>query len=718
MLRSLQLVGIVGLLACGSLAGCARGALPAKPSALAKPVTPKPQPKPAKERLLAALRGLERPGPVLEPLPRSIHTLLEARLAALAPEQREQLLAGELAATMPLLHLKAGGSSGHALLALASSPAASLEAPVAFELLGQVSDEDRLRLVRLAHDLAQRAALHFLRDRVLDVSSTPAAELPPLLHAIERAAVAAERPDLVRLALETWVGSGATAPVMARLGVACGYEQDESCVARALQAVPESDPGHARVLRISKALEGRRDGDPIVKAWSLLHLGRYQDARVALAPVMVKTKTDLRVAAAQAVIVSEGSACPGLQPYVGTPRLCADAVRARPGLAAALIDVEQAWQSKAGRDSASVEAYIGLVHVVPWVTELSVASDAASLERNFGTRYQALSKVLAELPSEKPLAVFCSALAAGVHSGLRAAHGQRPSFDANQRQELWFGALGVEAAAPRLAVASVLAADQSVLPLLPSSAPVSLGAARAGLLAWEAAGTSDAGVIESAKAALAQHLGQAPPGSTESASAVLLLAELEAATQPSERTHAALAQIASQLIGQPLPPELALRAVLDAAGALERMGRSADALGVLTKAAEIESLPGPAADLLSLIRAEKLVLAWDAKRDPQRKTLAKELAALQLGAAPPTLAFVVGAWGSPNVLRQGKRPPKALLEERIGVRAAESMARGLLRSTRVSLRVAYTFQAGVTPEVAFDPMLVPLVRPDLLQKAL
>ena len=98
--------------------------------------------------------------------------------------------------------------------------------------------------------------------------------------------------------------------------------------------------------------------------------------------------------------------------------------------------------------------------------------------------------------------------------------------------------------------------------------------------------------------------------------------------------------------------------------------------------------------------------------------LPPQLAALQLGSAPPTLAFVVGAWGSPNVLRQGKKPPKALLEERIGTRAAESMAKGLLRSTRVSLRVAYTFQQGVTPEVSFDPMLVPLVRPDLLQKAL
>jgi len=42
----------------------------------------------------------------------------------------------------------------------------------------------------------------------------------------------------------------------------------------------------------------------------------------------------------------------------------------------------------------------------------------------------------------------------------------------------------------------------------------------------------------------------------------------------------------------------------------------------------------------------------------------------------------------------------------------------VLRGTRVSLRVAYAFHTGVTPEVTFDPMLVPLVRPELIQKAL
>src|SRR5207249_2539291 len=143
---------------------------------------------------------------------------------------------------------------------------------------------------------------------------------------------------------------------------------------------------------------------------------------------------------------------------------------------------------------------------------------------------------------------------------------------------------------------------------------------------------------------------------TQSATAVLLLAELDALTAPGERSHHALAQIASQLIGQALPPDLALRAVLDAAGALERLGRTADALGVLSKAAEIESLPGPAGDLLVLIRAEMLVLEWNPKKDPQRTALAKSLAALPTGALPPTIAFVVGAWASPKVLPQGKLP--------------------------------------------------------------
>jgi hypothetical protein len=225
-------------------------------------------------------------------------------------------------------------------------------------------------------------------------------------------------------------------------------------------------------------------------------------------------------------------------------------------------------------------------------------------------------------------------------------------------------------------------------------------------------------LLESARAALAEQVSASPKGSTQGAEAVLLLAELEALTAPGERSSRALAQVSSQLIGEPLPPELALRAVLDAAGALERLGKTPEALGVLQKAAEIDALPGPSGDLLRLIRAEKLVLEWDAKRDADRAQLAKKLGAIGSGSLSPTVAFVIGAWATPKLLRQGKQSPKAQLEERIGARAAELMTKGVLRGTRISLRVAYSFQTGLTPEVSFEPMFVPLVRPELIQKAL
>lgn len=698
------------------LSACGASAPPLKPSAIPKAVAPPPAPKPPRERLLAQLRALPPPPPVLELLSAEAQAPLETRLKTLTPEQREQLLGAELAQSVPLLHLKAGGSSAAALFALATTPAASLELPQAFTAPPGASEAQRRAAVELAHDVAQRAAKQYLRDRVLDLANAPVPDLGPLLSRLERVAIAAERPHIARLALETWAASGASAEVLARLGVACALDEDEKCFAQALAGVPETAEPHARLVKLDKALKSRTDGDPIVQAWAKLELGRFADARRALTPVQGQAKSDLRIAAALAVIAADGTACPGLPPEVGSPRLCADAVALRPGLGAALNDMQAAWQSGAGRDPASAEAYVGLAHVVPWVTSLAVATDPEMLGRDFGERYQALSKVLQELPEQKPLAVFAAALAAGITAGISAVPGHRPQIDPTRKQELWFAALGVEAPAPRLAVAAVLASDQPVLALLPAATPASLAPARAGLLAWEAAGSQDQ--LEAARSALAEQVSAAPKGSTRGAEAVLLLAELDALSAPSPRSQQALAQIASQLIGEALPPELALRAVLDAAGALERLGRASEARGVLSKASEIDALPGPAGDLLLLIRAEKLVLEWDPKLDPQRAQLAKKLAGLGPGSFSPTVGFVIGAWATPKLLRQGKQSPKAQLEERIGVRAAELMTKGALRGTRVSLRVSYAFQTGIAPEVSFDPMFVPLVRPDLIQKAL
>jgi hypothetical protein len=214
---------------CGLAATCLLGVMsnacgsatpaPAKPTA--KPVAAAPAPaKPPKERLLVLLRATPRPAPVLELLPTAAQSALDARLKSLAPEQREQVLRGELAQAVPLLHLKAGGGAASALLALATTPAAIQELPLAFESTPQSTDDDRRRSVQLAHDLAQRAAQHFLRDSVLDVANAPAEEQAALLSAIARAAVAAERPDIARLALETLAVTDKSPDLLLRLAAA------------------------------------------------------------------------------------------------------------------------------------------------------------------------------------------------------------------------------------------------------------------------------------------------------------------------------------------------------------------------------------------------------------------------------------------------------------------------------------------------------------------
>jgi len=703
--------GATLLVACGARAPAAKAPVPPSAVTPAKPAT-------ATEKLLAALRAVERPRPLLELLAEPALAVLDTRLQTLTPEQREQLLSGELGEVMPLLHLRAGGGSARALFALSTTPAASQELPLVFEVPVSGTDQERQRVVQLAHDLAQRAALHFLRDRVIDVSGAKRGAASPLLAAIEQAARSAERPDLVRLALEALAETETAPEVWVRLGQARAFDRDVAGVRAAQERLPQGAPEQAQLTAVLSAAQAASGTDPLATSWALLQLGRYADAGQQLAPMAARAKSDLRVAAALAVVAADGSACPGLQEGVGSPRLCALAVQARPQLARALSELEQAWQSKAGRNAASVEAYLGLAHVVPWLMDLSTATDPASLERDFAKRHSALTRAIADLPEQRPLAVFAAAFAAGMKAGLQARPGERPRIESSQKPELVQAALSTEAAAPRLAVAAVLASDQSVLSLLPEKAPQRLAGTRAGLLVWEAASSSDAATLETARSALAERISSAPTAGTERPAAVLLLAELDAAATPGERSYGALAQVASQLISEPLPPELALRAVLDAAGALERLGRASDALGVLKKAAEIESLPGPAGDLLSLIRAEKLVLEWDAKRDPERKALAKQLAALRSPSSPPPLAFAFDAWSNAKPLRQGKKKPKELLEERLGVRAADSMTRGSLRATRVSLGLAYKFQAGVTPEVMFEPMLVPLVRLDLIQKAL
>jgi hypothetical protein len=80
----------------------------------------------------------------------------------------------------------------------------------------------------------------------------------------------------------------------------------------------------------------------------------------------------------------------------------------------------------------------------------------------------------------------------------------------------------------------------------------------------------------------------------------------------------------------------------------------------------------------------------------------------RLGKSQVEFALLIGV--SPVLARESR---DLFLDHRLGQRGQHA-----LRGTRVSLRVSYAFQTGVAPEVTFEPMLVPLVRADLFQKAI
>src|SRR5690349_16343163 len=95
-LRSLRSIAVGSLLLT---AACASSAPALKPTALPKKAAEPPKPKSPKERLLAALRAVERPAPVLDLFSRPTLGVLDARLQSLSPEQRQELASGNLAET-------------------------------------------------------------------------------------------------------------------------------------------------------------------------------------------------------------------------------------------------------------------------------------------------------------------------------------------------------------------------------------------------------------------------------------------------------------------------------------------------------------------------------------------------------------------------------------------------------------------------------------------
>ncbi|HKO48396.1 MAG TPA: hypothetical protein VJV79_11760 [Polyangiaceae bacterium] len=707
------------------------------------------------ERLAQALRSIPRPAPVLSALPASALSRLQERLAGLDAERKLAVQSddGPLVESLPLLHLVSGGTSPRALYALATTSAGSQELAgilgVEHDTRASTPDAARLSIVR---ELARCAALDFLRDRAADVA-LPGKGTALASRLVARAALAVGRRDLVLGARELLASIEPTsenrlefADELARSGDASRASQ-VLLEARAAKRPPAAAAVAATQLliemaRVANVPEPPTDvGSKVLRARAWLHLGRVDQARALLEGETEAAHARLDLAAALAETLIDHPSCPDLPPDVGGAVLCAVAFRQSEGVKRARFVLEAAWQTGAGRDDEAVEVYTALAHVIPWVHDTAADLSQGELrsEDSVG-RVTLLRDKLAQIAVAAPkmagLTLFLETVHAPSATGARGLW-SRADSEALSAHALRLASTDTSrfAQAGVLAAAAVLAHQSDVSPLvdaipLESTVP-GLRLPRASLHVWLTASTGSRERLEAARSELATIMTQGLGAPLERARLVLGVSEVGTLVDSSDRSYQLLSRVSGQLLSDNIPPDLALRAVLDASGALAHGQRFEQAAKILSGAASAE-LPeelSRARDLLALIRGYELVL--DA-RDAEASTLPRlrpgfnALAASVHGEAA-RVWFELWNREFDARLRDAeclkkkrkvcaearalRRTARRALDARLGTQASAVLSRGALPSGSFDAGFRFTVEKGLEPLIIFDPSVLSIGLP-------
>jgi len=746
------------LLAQLCLLGCAPAKAPVLPAqkpapAPAAAVAAKPGPR---ERLAQALRTIARPAPVLSALPPSALSRLQARFATLDAQRKLAVQGddGPLIESLPLLHLAAGGRSPRALYALATSAAGSQELAgiLGVEHDGAASTPDSAR-VTIVRELSTRAALDFLRDRAADVA-LPGKGTALACRLVARAALAVGRRDLLLGARELLLSVEPNSEN--RLDFAAELARSGE-PERASQVLFEAPPGKPlppatlastqrliAMARVATAPEASTDvASKLLRARAWLRLGRTTEAHALLEreTESAKARLDLAAALAEASIVQPS--CPDLPPDVGGAALCAVAFRASESVKVGRALLEAAWQAGAGRDDEAVEVYTALAHVIPWMHAAAsdLAQGALRTEESVA-RVAALQGELSQIALVAPKMAGLALFLETVHADpSKRTPGLRTDAEA---QRLTQRALTLVAAdqsrfsqAGALAVAAVLSHQRDVSPLLlalpaDSTAP-GLRLPRAALEVWMAASTGSREHLEAARAELATIMAESLGGPLERARLVLGVSEVGALLDSSDRSYQLLSRVSGQLLSDNIPPELALRAVLDASGALAHGQRFEQATKILSGAATAE-LPeefSRARDLLALIRGYEMVLEARGAPLSTLPQLRAGFAALAASVRGQAAAVWFELWNREfdalsrehectkkklKVCREAqalRRDARRGLDARLGIQANLVLTRGALPSGSFDAGFRFTVENGLEPLIIFDPAALAIGLPKL-----
>lgn len=714
----------------------------AKPALAATPEEPR-------ERLVRALRAIPRPEPVLLALPLEARSRLQARLASLDAERRMAVRNDDspVIESLPLLHLTSGGSSARAMYALATTPAGSGELPGILGVEGDgVSTSPDAAHVAIAGEIARRAALDFLRDRAADVAE-PGKSSALACRLVARAALTVERRDLTLLARELLASSEPNsdnrldfAAELARSGelqraqaiVGDRVHPLRAGAAQSIEPLLEA----ARIATAPASTDVTRE---IARARAWLRLGRPAEARTALQPFTARAASRLDLATTLAVATIENPGCPELPPDVGSAPLCAAAYRTSERVKSASAPLSAAWQSGAGRDDLAIEAYVGLALVVPWLHQAAadLSRNALSVEESV-TRLASLRAKIAEIAVVAPklagLVLFLEAMPSAARAGgINEADAKTLSDRASalsRADTSRFAQAGV------LAVAAALSHRQDIASLLDTIpadrvAP-SLAVSRAALEVWTATSTGSNERMAAARSQLATIMAESRGNSLERSRLVLGVTEADAVLDPSERSFQLLSRVSGQLLSDNVPPDLALRAVLDASGALAHGSRYEQAGRVLEGAvgAELPSDASRAHDLLILIRGYKVVLGTQGAPVTALPGIRAELARLasdKLGDAA-TVWFELWkreleALQRDSDCKRNKQTPCRAAEAlrktayqgfvaSLGAPANAILLRGALPSGAFDAGFRFTIEGSLEPLVSFDPSFLAIGLPE------
>jgi hypothetical protein len=737
-----------------ALSACAPAKAPAppvqKPVPKAAAVAPGPR-----ERLAQALRSIPRPAPVLAALPPSALSRLQARFAGLDAERKQAVQTddGPLVETLPLLHLAAGGTSPRALYALCTSSAGSLELAgilgIEHDTAARTPDSARVAIVR---ELARRAALDFLRDRAADVAQRGKGTALAS-HLVARAALAVGRRDLVLGAREllqsvepSAVNRLEFAAELARSGDAA---RASSVLAEARADKRRAPPPAAladtqfliEMAQVANVAEAPADvSSKLQRARAWLRLGRVDQARALLESEAGPARARLDLAAALSEALIDNPACPDLPPDVGGAALCATSFLGSEDVKRARALLDAAWQTGAGRDDEAVEMYAALAHVLPLMHETAsdLAQDVARPEESVARITRArekLAQISLVAPKIAGLVLFIETFHAPKPTDARGTRLKDAKVLVDHALSLANKDKSRFAQAGVLAVAGKLAHEWDVSPLVDAlsvdDTAANLRLTRASLDVWLTATTGSRERLETVRSELATVMTEDLGTSLERARLVLGVSEVGALLDPTERSYQLLSRVSGQLLSDNIPPEVALRAVLDASGALAQGQRYEQAAKILSSASTAE-LPGElsrARDLLGLIRGYQLVLGARAAPASSLPRLRTELTALAASTHGAAAAVWFELWNREFDALQREAecakkklnacaPAQALrrnarrdLDARLGTQASAVLMRGALPIGQFEAGFRFSVEKGLEPLLIFDPSVLSIGLP-------